>query len=125
MSLVQHAKNELAFTGYGDDYDGMIGTAVMELIEKFADQGHSGYSAFKVAAIFNELASYRPLSELTRNPDEWMHIEEAVAGRPDMWQNKRRPDAFSTNGGMTYYLLDEPADSEYISMPYEKGEASE
>ena len=49
MNLVEHAKEELQRAGLfeqGSDYDGMLAQAVLELIEKFAQQGHSGYSAY-------------------------------------------------------------------------------
>lgn len=46
--LCQHAKRELQLAGLFDqdsDYEGMLGTAVYEIIKVFAQQGHSGASA--------------------------------------------------------------------------------
>lgn len=118
MSLVAHAKQELEISGAGDDYDGMIGGAVMELIETFADQGHSGYSASVVVSIFNELAQYKPLGPLTTNPDEWMDVSEYSASDA-WWQSRRRPDAFSTDGGKTYTLIDDDERTVYESQVHD------
>jgi hypothetical protein len=104
------AEAELRRAGLFDkdsDYEGMIGESVMKLVKAFSGEGHSGYSAHLAASIFARLSDWKPLTPLTDAPDEWNHIEEAMAGRPDCWQNARRPDAFSNDGGKTYYLLDE------------------
>jgi hypothetical protein len=104
------AEAELRRAGLFDqdsDYDGMLGDSVMKLIEAFSGEGHSGYSAHLAASIFRDLSDWKPLTPLTDSPDEWNHIEEAMAGRPDCWQSARRPDAFSNDRGKTYYLLDE------------------
>jgi len=110
-SLTDFAKKELQLAGLFDkdsDYDGMIGEAVMDLIQKFADQGHSGFSAGLTTSIFNKLAEYKPLTELTDNPEEWMDVNDARSPdhKPD-WQSKRCPTCFSTDEGKTYYDLDE------------------
>ena len=106
-NLVRHARDELTRAGLFDsdsDYDGMLGTAVMELVEKFADQGHSGASAYMVIDLTRRLLSFEPLTPLTSDPAEWEHIAESMAGQPDLWQSRRRPDAFSNDGGRTYKI---------------------
>lgn len=108
MGLVDHAKTELEISGYGGDYDGMIGDAVIELIETFANQGHSGFSAYKTAALFERLARFEPLTPLTDNPKEWERIGKELGFPETVWQNRRDSSAFSTDGGKTYYLLDDP-----------------
>jgi len=55
MGLMEHAKKELELAGLfakDSDYGGMLGDAVLELIEKFAEQGHSGASAGMVSDLF-------------------------------------------------------------------------
>ena len=56
MGLIEHAKTELEIAGLfdvkGGFYEGMTGKAVIELIEVFSKQGHSGMSAPLVANIF-------------------------------------------------------------------------
>lgn len=110
--LSDYARRELELAGMFDedsDYDGAIGEAVMGLIDVFAAQGHSGFSAGITQSIFNQLASYKPLSELTNDPDEWCEIaEDVVDGKKfKMYQSKRSPVCFSRDGGKTYWNIDE------------------
>jgi hypothetical protein len=106
-NLVRHAREELTRAGLFDadsDYDGMLGRAVLELVEKFAAQGHSGASAYMVIDLTQRLVSFEPLTPLTSDPQEWQHIAESMVGQPDLWQSRRRPDAFSNDGGKTYKI---------------------
>jgi len=120
--LVYHAHRELSLAGLGDedaDYGGMLEKAVLELIETFDNQGHSGASAAITIHLFHELVNWRTLSPLTDDPDEWQSVSE-VTGE-EMWQSKRRPDAFSTDGGKTHYLLSEmPTDFRLLRMRMRK-----
>lgn len=105
--LLDFAKTELEIAGLFDedsDYGGMIGTAVMEIMEVFSKQGHSGFSASMVTDIVNRLMRYEPLTPLTYGPEEW-YDRSAESGRP-MWQNKRKPSVFSVDHGVTHYDLD-------------------
>jgi hypothetical protein len=109
MSLIKHAKRELELAGLFDkdsDYDGEIGKAVMQLIRVFSKQGHSGFSAGMTLSIFNKVASYKTLTPITGNPEEWMNVSE-VSGEP-MWQSTRCPSVFSKDGLKTWYDLDAP-----------------
>lgn len=104
--MITHAERELRLAGLLDelsDYDGMLGNAVLELIALFAEQGHSGASAFMVAELFAKLASFETIVPLTSNPDEWNDVSE-VSGEP-MWQSARQPNAFSGDGGKTWYFV--------------------
>jgi len=77
MSLIEHAKRELEIAGLFDknsDYDGMLGTATMELMEVFSKQGHSGYSANMVINLFTKLANYQTLSPITADDSEWVLV---------------------------------------------------
>lgn len=105
--LTEHAKQELQLAGLFDkdaDYDGMLATAVMELMEVFAKQGHSGSSAAMTISLFEKLARFGNLTPLTSKQDEWMDISE-MSGEP-MWQSKRKSSVFSKDGGKTWYDLD-------------------
>lgn len=91
----------------GDFYDGMTGKAVMELMEVFAKQGHSGMSAGITIALFTKLAQFKALGPLTDNSDEWYdHRVDGPSPGPN-WQNKRQGSCFSYDEGKTYYNLDE------------------
>lgn len=113
-NLTDYARNELKIAGLFDkdsDYDGMLGEATIALIELFAKQGHSGFSASLVRELFSKLSNYKPLTEITNNPEEWMNVEEYTEdgsrdGGP-MWQSRRSPSLFSTDEGKTYWDIDE------------------
>ena len=108
MGLLDHAQRELRAAGLydvGSDYDGMLGHAVEELIALFAKQGHSGFSAHQTLKIFSLLGNFKSLGPLTANPDEWMDVSE-MSGRT-MFQNRRMCSCFSTDGGRTFYDIDE------------------
>jgi len=107
-NLVDHAKYELELAGLFDkdsDYDGMLGKAVMELVEVFANQGHSGFSAHQTLKLFNEVANYKPLTPIGKSDDEWVNVSD-MSGEPT-WQNKRRSTTFSRDAGKTWYDIDD------------------
>lgn len=109
MSLVEHAKEELKRAGLFEkdsDYEGMLGDAVLELIEKFAAQGHSGFSAYQTIAIFERLAKFQTLTPITSDPAEWMCVSEHFEGK-SVHQNLRNPAVFSNDAGKTWYNIDE------------------
>jgi len=96
MTLKEFAKSELQRAGWFDDdgaYDGMMGDAVMRLIEVFADQGHSGFSAGMTVKLFQKLANYEPLLPLTGDDDEW---RESIGGA---YQNTRCSRVFKDTSG--------------------------
>ena len=90
-NLVEFARKELEMAGLFDsdsDYGGDIGKTVMELIEVFDKQGHSGMSASLCVSILYKLLLYTPLTPLTGEDNEWLEIEKGL------WQNKRCPSVF-------------------------------
>lgn len=98
MSLTEFAKDELTRAGLFDkdsDYGGMLGDAVMKMIEQFADEGHTGFSATLAVQAFSKLASYQPLTPLTGEDDEWTEVGDGV------FQNRRSPRVFK-EGGQAY-----------------------
>ena len=90
MGLTERAKLELQMAGLFDDdsdYNGAIGEAVMELIEVFDKQGHSGMSAPYVVSIFEKLANFKPLLPITGKDEEWGDI--SISDGQPWYQNKR------------------------------------
>lgn len=104
-NLHQHALAELKRTDLLDDdgeiYGDMLGKAVLELIDTFAKQGHSGMSGTVVLQVFNQLVDFKALTPITNDPAEWNNVGGGL------WQSSRQSDAFSTDGGKTYYVLSE------------------
>lgn len=75
--LVEYAKSELERAGYFDkdsDYGGLLGPAVLKMVEQFSDEGHSGYSARIAMTLFEKVAMFEPLTPLTGEDDEWNEI---------------------------------------------------
>lgn len=94
-NLIDFAMSELTKAGLFDeesDYNGDLGRAVIELIEVFARQGHSGFSAGMVSNLFNNLSRYNPITPLTGEEDEWVIIGNGLR------QNKRCSHVFEQNG---------------------------
>ncbi len=100
MGLLDHAKLELEISGLfsekGDFYNGMTGKAVMELIEVFSNQGHSGMSAALVVDLFRKLALYEPLMPITGCDEEFNILNY---GDNIHAQNKRDSRIFKDKNG--------------------------
>lgn len=112
MSLLEHAEEEMRRAGLYDDdadYGGMIPQAVLALVRAHADQGHSGGSHELVMSIFEKVIRYRPLTPITDNPRDWIDVAAECSPRAKhgFWQCRRSSTLFSTDGGKTYYDLDE------------------
>lgn len=122
-SLVEHAREELKRAGLFDgdsDYDGMLGPAVMKVVEAFSGQGHSGTSAAISLALIEKLLRYEPLTPLTPEPSEWTDCSE-MSGEP-LWQSKRDPRAFSKDGGKTWELLEATLQLAHALLSIEEAE---
>ena len=100
-NLVEHARHELEMLG--EDKATIEG--YLRVIKAFSDMGHSGGSASIAIPIVNTLLQFGNLKPLTNNPTEWEDRSEQ-SGYP-LWQNKRNPKYFSTDGGQTYWNVHE------------------
>jgi hypothetical protein len=124
MGLVAHAEYELRRAGLFDkdsDYEGMLGEATMRLVKVFAEEGHSGFSAHLAIQLFSKLASFKTLTPLTDNPEEWNDVSGyGSIDHAPMWQNKRQSSCFSNDGGKTYYDVDDKERIIKESIPYEQ-----
>ena len=103
-NLIEYAKTELDKLGLGKenstDIDGLWNTEiskdVMELLEVFSRQGHSGISSSQVISLFSQLAGYSPLSPLTGEDSEWVQVAE------DLYQNKRASHVFKDSKNVAW-----------------------
>lgn len=94
-NLQDFARKELELAGFFDKdsmYAGMLGEAVMKLIDVFSDEGHSGTSASITVNAFERVARFEPLTPLTGEDDEWNEVTEG------MLQNKRCSHVFKKDG---------------------------
>ena len=95
---MEWAEKELELFGYSadDKEDGpnkWMYQSIMDLMKVFCDEGHSGSSAPHAIALFTRLASWKPLSPLTGEDDEWNECDE------NRWQNNRASNVFKNEKG--------------------------
>jgi hypothetical protein len=103
MSLVKHAKNELELVGEEPE----VIEWYLQIVAKFAEFGHSGATAEHTTQTLERLLRYRNLSPLTDDPEEWLDVSKYFEEEGEVLQSKRNFEAFSQDGGKTYYLLSE------------------
>ncbi len=96
-NLIEHARRELELVGEEEE----VVEGYLKVIQAFADMRHSGGSASIAIPVLYQLLQFKNLKPLTDNPDEWMLVAD------QMWQCLRNSEAFSDNGGQSYYLLSE------------------
>jgi hypothetical protein len=99
MNLVEHAKAEFDLLGWPGDCEmqKMVCDNVIELLEIFAKQGHSGFSASYMLNLFNRLVKHESISPLTGDDDEWADVSEDSTR--SLYQNKRDPSVFKDEEG--------------------------
>ena len=101
-NLLERAKRELTLLRGGDtELDEMqdrMDAHILKILEVFADEGHSGFSAEYAIKCLTRLLMFLPLTPLTGEDDEWVEIREKEMGRPSCFQNNRYSAVFKENG---------------------------
>ena len=94
-SLVSYAEKELDRIGMteGDEYNGAMRKHILHMVKEFAGEGHSGFSASYALQCLKNLLSFKPLSPLTGEDDEWGDVGEGL------FQNKRCSSVFKDVDG--------------------------
>lgn len=89
----------------GDNIQEWVKHDVLELLEVFSKQGHTGMSASYVLDVFARLVNHKPLTPLTGENDEWY---EPYTNDPEkLQQNKRYSAVFRKNfDNSTAYNID-------------------
>ena len=110
--MVKYAKRELARIGRDEEgLQDLIDKNILDIVEMFSEQGHSGFSAGYALSVLERLLRYKPLTPLTGEPDEWNDTGHGSK------QNKRCFSVFldgdkahdndaiivSDNGGITWF----------------------
>lgn len=101
-NMLKWAEQELRYAGYdiNDPEDGpnrWLAEGTLELLKVFSEQGHSGMSAPYAVALFEKLATWKPISPLTGEDDEWVDVSE------NTWQNRRNSAVFKEADGQAYW----------------------
>ena len=120
-NLLSHAMDELDRIGMTEDSpDGMnvaMRKHVLHMMNEFAEEGHSGFSADYAISILTKLMDFKPLSPLTGEDSEWTNVRDY--GPEPHYQNKRRSSVFKDADG-SCYDIDGKVFWEWC-MPYEEG----
>mgnify|MGYP003704962879 CR=1 FL=1 len=85
---------------YKDDMQGMICENVLQLLNVFSEQGHSGSSAAYALKMFERLVEFKCIGPLTGADSEW-----ADTGH-DVYQNKRCSSVFKDKKTGECYDID-------------------
>jgi hypothetical protein len=97
-ALGDFAIAELAYQGItGDDATNI--TTIVGTFAEYTDPEERAQILIKVQT----LLQFKPLSPLTNEPDQWID-RSSLSGERELWQSKRDPDAWSHDGGVTYYM---------------------
>ena len=89
-NMLDWAKDELDRYGF-DFYGNLMNEAVLEVLETLVNQGHSGMSASIVIGLVDRLWSWKPLTPLTGEDDEWFSTIDPC---DNTLQNKRYHSVF-------------------------------
>jgi hypothetical protein len=112
MSTIDHAKREFLKLGYKpieeceDDPDKWVQENVLELLEVFVNQGHSGSSASYVINLFEKLAKQEPVAPILCTDDEWVDVGSYGSKDEMLFQNIRCSAVFKKGEDNTPYYLD-------------------
>lgn len=127
-NLVEYAKEELNRIGMidsGDPYNDAVLKAILDLIELFSSQDHSGFTASYTVRTFSRLAMFKPLTPLTGKDDEWNEIEHGFFQNrrcSSIFKNEKgevyniEGKVFTDDGGETWYINKDSI--VYITFPY-------
>jgi hypothetical protein len=73
---------------------------IIHMVEEFAKEGYSGFSASYALSILQKLLKYEPLSPLTGDDSEWMFVGDM--GDDPVYQNVRCSRVFKGKDGKVY-----------------------
>ena len=105
-NMLSYAESELNRIGLTeeDEYNGMMRKHILHMIKEFADEGHSGFSAQYAIQILTKLMSFKPLTPLTGEDDEWCDVSEYSG--TTTYQNKRCSSVFKEGKDGEAYNID-------------------
>jgi len=99
-NMVSFAESELDLIGMKDEegMNGMMRKHILHMVEEFANEGHSGFSASYALQCLKKLLAYKPLSPLTGEDSEWTEVSEYMGHK--CYQNKRYSAVFKDENGV-------------------------
>lgn len=122
-NLHEHALMEFKAAGwtdengkFNDEMQEDICKHILKLLDVFADEGHSGFSAPYAIDLFKRLAMFKPIAPLTGEDWEWHDVSEF--SERNTYQNKRCSSVFKEGKDGEAYNIDGKVFWEW-AMPYE------
>lgn len=111
--------------GSGDKMNDMMCDHILKMVDVFAEEGHSGFSAGYAISILQKLLRFEPLSPLTGEDDEWCEVSDGLFQNKRLsrvFKNGKDGQAFDIDGkvfvepdGVSYTNRDSRV---YIEFPY-------
>ena len=103
----KHAMREFQIAGwcdengvFDDEMQKMMCDGVLKLLDVFAEEGHSGFSASYAINLFKKVVNFEPITALTGDDSEW--VDHGYT-----FQNKRMSSVFKdTKDGQAYWSDD-------------------
>ncbi len=103
MSLYDFAERELAILGLedGDPMNESMRRHILHMVDEFAKEGHSGFSASYALGILEKLLKFEPVTPLTGEDWEWNEIAKELSGSNNgtLYQNARCGRVFKDDDG--------------------------
>jgi hypothetical protein len=104
MAMLDWAKHELDLIGLrensGDEMNDAMRKHIIHMVEEFAKEGHSGFSASYAIGILEKILKYEPLSPILGTDEEWSDVSEH--NDRITYQNKRCSHVFKEGDGQAY-----------------------
>lgn len=100
--MINFAKRELALLRSSDEADemqDMMDNHILDIVQRFSDEGHSGFSAGHAVSILEKVLRFEPVTPLTGADDEWTKLDY---GENMAAQNKRCSHVFKRADGTAY-----------------------
>lgn len=86
---------------FNDDMQELICKHILKLLEVFADEGHTGFTAPYTLGTFKRLAMFEPIAPLTGEDSEWNDVGQYGGGI--VYQNNRLGSVFKEADGRAYW----------------------
>jgi hypothetical protein len=123
MNLLSHATRELDALGLTEDSPDEMNVAmrkhILHMVEEFAKEGHSGFSASYTLSLLKKLLAFEPLLPLQGTDDEWNDVSAyGPTDRGPVYQNNRCSHVFKDIDGaydINGRVFVEPNGSAYTS----------